>query len=387
MGKANDHWPRPLDRALITAALDPDEGRARAALARVRAVEDLAAIDHHNRQGVVNLTQRFPKEDLGPLRDVAVRVRKHAWAFQQKTRAEIGPLLAAMTAAGVRVMLIKGSGLLERYRRAGLVREMADWDVLIDPADDAVAKVHRVFDARWAVPSLPVFREALTAWHSANFFRDPVVQIDLHTDLVRYRARRGGGLDPWRGALEDRSFGRPVATPSAEVSLFLAMINGSAPNHEADVNPSRWLYDVDLLLRTGTIDWDLLHREAVARDVVKVFDRVAALYEDAVGRTNAIPRVSAALATASDPKQEDFHEGRQFTPWLWFHRGSTPSAKLRRFWAAFKVSRGLRLGVDELRAGELTRLPLFFAHHFQVGQLLNPRYWRRRRLARRATGE
>jgi hypothetical protein len=386
--EAKDHWRRALDRDLMTAALDPDEGRARGALGRVLAAPDLRGIDVHNRQGLVHMAQRFPDVEMGELRGAASRCRKFAWAFQQKSRAHVLPVVKSIEAAGVRAMLIKGAGLVGRYQAAGLVREMADWDVLVDATGPRIGAVHRAFDRQWDVPSLPVFREALTALHALNVCRDTVVQIDLHSDLVRYRARRGAASDLWAGAELDPGSGATVA--SREVAIFLAMINGSAVDYDRDVNASRWVFDCDLLLagRSGEagLDWDSVHREVVARDVVAIFARAATLFEKATGRVGAIPRVARSAAAAGDARQEAFHLARQFEPERWFPPGIGVGAKLRRFWNAFWLAEELRFGVGTRRWRRLARLPLFFVQYFQLDLRCRPVYRRRRRLKLRAQG-
>jgi len=249
------------------ACLDQAAARALAALADGPVdwgfIVDLAA-----REGIapllhfhlcrLDLLRRLPPVASRRLTVLAQGV----WAMNAALVAHWAEVTAALRQAGVETLTLKGLALAHTvYPEPGL-RPMADIDLLVRPADRAVAlEVLRGLGYR--TPGDAADRHA-----AARSFAELIgrgTRIDLHWHVARYLRFEGivrvdhDGL--WRRA-------RPLATPAGEslalcpedllLHLILHLTLGS------DFARVAWYADIDAVIRHNEVelDWERLTAEA-----------------------------------------------------------------------------------------------------------------------------
>lgn len=158
----------------------------------------LRALEEH---GLLGCWARRVSPDLDRLpADLADRVRafrRRALATQALLRARTEPLLAALLARGLPVVVLKGMDLVESLFESPSDRPMVDVDVWV-PGDDASrAAMEVVLAAGWTVD--PIYRRITPAtlhrWAEVNLVSpEGDVAFDLHRLLVqpnRFRLPEG----------------------------------------------------------------------------------------------------------------------------------------------------------------------------------------------------
>jgi hypothetical protein len=195
-----------------------------------------------------------------------VGARRHIWTHNQLTLGTTRPLLAALGAAGLRLMLLKGAARISIDSVQAQYRAIRDIDVMIHP-EDWERGLRLAGDEGWTGGKGGIRIESLRRSHALNL-RSPVPgahgEFDLHRYMLIECRNEGQDLDVWDRALPVRFLDvdvlRPAPTDFALVALGQSMLHGGA-------NSGHWALDVDPLIRADDIDWDLLLREARTRRI------------------------------------------------------------------------------------------------------------------------
>lgn len=270
--------PAGDDHLLLTAALHHDErGLAAWRAFRPRFVLD----DADEEQGrVLPLVVRMldatgsSDPDLGRM----AGMRRHARIRSMRVKWSATEAVGALGAAGVDVMVLKGTALSATvYDNTGL-RPMADADLLVRPTD--VPEADRVLrDLGYGGRGLDDRRHVFVR-HGLEYARSDGAEIDLHWMPHRALAPRGISRSfprlPWEAAVDGDEWwqrtrtidlmGVPVLAPSPTDVLLHVCLHGAFGGPSSRL---RWVTDADALLRVegSEIDWDGLISQAERRRV------------------------------------------------------------------------------------------------------------------------
>src|SRR3954451_18090847 len=206
------------------------------------------------------------------LRDVAIR----AAAGETARLRDLRTVLAAFEANGIRVLIIKGTGLAYDIYASPELRPRGDTDLLIAESDlDSVRRI--LFAGGYTSPlssgdTLAVRQQSFTRgghvydvhWDVAN---SPVVRDALPCDQVLTRAIPIPRIAP------------TALAPSHVDALLLACIHRVVHHH--DIERLIWLYDIHLLREAMTAgEHARFWRMAADRGLVAICERSIALAED-----------------------------------------------------------------------------------------------------------
>ncbi len=237
--------------------------------------------DGTGRDDTVRLLESIEEQGLGPLvyerlsddswpiraalRDVAIR----AAVAEQRRIADLRALLAAFAGRGVRVVIIKGTGLAYDLYAAPEQRPRGDTDLLIAESDcEAVRSLMHDLGYQSRLTSGDTLAVRQKSFDRAGHVYDihwdvantPVVRDALPFEEVISRAIAVPRIAP--GAL----------APSHPDALLLACIHRVAHHH--DNERLIWLYDIHLLREAMTADEHArFWRLAAERRVVAICER------------------------------------------------------------------------------------------------------------------
>lgn len=170
--------------------------------------------------------------------------------------ARLRESLRAMHNAGIRVMLLKGAALAHTAYGGIRQRPMSDIDVLVDPSNAHLAR-RIMLDTGWrelvgGIPDAVYDRHHhLPPLHDANA---PDLQLEIHTALFPERQPFAfDARDLWVRAKPLGGF--PDAfTPDAVHSLLHACLH-FLWSHQGRFGVWRTVRDIDVLARSGELDW------------------------------------------------------------------------------------------------------------------------------------
>lgn len=178
-------------------------------------------------------------------------VHRQAWYRHQLRVRSVRPLLAAMRAEQLDVMLLKGAAMASHYADDGL-RPMHDVDVLVREGDAARA-LQIVRDHGWALKrERRLLRDgldpgALRYLHGVGVTDGASNELDLHwhaSDVTRWR---GSDRSLWYTASSSVLDGVEVVVPGPEelvVQAILRGVNGASRS-------LRWIADAVMVVRAG----------------------------------------------------------------------------------------------------------------------------------------
>jgi hypothetical protein len=206
------------------------------------------------------------------LRDVAI----HAAIGESSRLADVREVLAAFETNGIRVLIIKGTGLAYDIYPSPELRPRGDTDLLIAESD--IEKVRRILHGRGYISpitsgdTLAIRQQSFTRgghvydvhWDVSN---SPVVRDALPFDELLIRAIAVPRIAP------------NALAPSHVDALLLACIHRVAHHH--DIERLIWLYDIHLLREAMSADeharfWQL----AADRRVVAICERSIELADE-----------------------------------------------------------------------------------------------------------
>jgi hypothetical protein len=218
-------------------------------------------------------------------------VHRYIWVDNQFRIRQTVEILAALQAAGVPAILLKGIALASLcYGDIGQ-RPMADLDFLV-PSAFAAAAGRVLAAAGWQSPDLAALASApfLSANHAIFFVkRGTLTEVDLHWHVAHEICGEAVNAAVWAHA-QDLDIGGIVARTLSDTDhLFLTCVHGTRSN---DIAPIRWVADAILLLRRGNIDWPRLVAQVRSGGFSRRMTGVLAYLRDAF----AAPVPAAALA-------------------------------------------------------------------------------------------
>jgi hypothetical protein len=251
--------PSPEQLLVLHAALDP-RPPALAAWNRWREKVDFDDVDHGSSR-LLPLVYR----NLGPESfdgEVAGRLKglyRRSWSHNQLLFKRATEAIAALEAAGVETLVIKGASLaVLSYGDVG-VRPMDDVDVLV-PIERTSEAIAALADAGWSAG-----HDDPRAWtevhHSLGFAGAGGGEVDLHWFSL-WQPARDDRL--WRASVAMELAGVATRAPSPADQLLLACVHGTP---WSPLPPFRWIADAAAVIRSagGDLDWARLAAEAKRR--------------------------------------------------------------------------------------------------------------------------
>jgi Uncharacterised nucleotidyltransferase len=269
-------WPEETQTLLLTAALGaPTE--ASAAWRKWLSRRNLDEVGWPEVRLLATVARRMAQFEGSPALPRIQGIRRFVWTRTQMCLAKTRPLLAALGEAGLRMMLIKGAARLALEPSSAADRFINDVDVLVyvEHWRDALDVAHRAGWRAWmhGIPDKSL-RGSQPGLHSFPYqhavdFRRPGPghlngSVDLHSFALLLCRNVGDDDGLWARAEPAALQGIRFFVPSPTDQLLLTLAHGLLfdPNPVAD-----WALDASALMRSGTVDWDLLERETAVRDL------------------------------------------------------------------------------------------------------------------------
>jgi hypothetical protein len=269
----NRVWPPERQILLLTAALGAP-GPAQAAWRRWNQLCTLDEATSPEVRLLASVARRMPELDPGsPLMSRLIGARRYIFTRTQLTLAAARPLLAALTDAGLRLLLIKGAARIAEDPKLAAERTLRDVDVLVHPEDlgAAFAIVER---AGW-MPRLPNWwavdgslEERVQSFHATGFNTpDPKASgvVDIHHFTLPMCRNVGDDGAFWTRARKATFLEMPFLVPSPTDSILIALAHAllfSSGQKTAD-----WALDIEPPIRAGSVDWSIFLQEAHARKI------------------------------------------------------------------------------------------------------------------------
>jgi hypothetical protein len=257
-------WPRgPLDQ-LLKAALLLDEA---AALANASAWLDRHDIDtatFRDHRLLAAVSQRFGSALAGHAAyPRLVGLRRHLWTRSRMAAREAEPALAAISAAGVRMMLIKGASRVALDASAEQGRVAHDIDIVVPPAD-LLAAFRILTETGWmpSTGSSPHYVQTqLPSLRALNFFAGSFGAIDLHQAAYPGDQDEGDERRVWVAAEAAEFHGLAALVPSAADRAAMAIAYGALDAHVH----SDWLIDCVIAIQSARFSWDAFVELSIRR--------------------------------------------------------------------------------------------------------------------------
>lgn len=275
------------------------------ALWRLSQATDLStAVDVAARFGIEPLIRKV-LQDRGEWSNVPATVRAafdaaahREVAIEALRHRELTRVLAAMGAAGIETLVLKGAAVAHTHYKAAYLRARSDTDLLIRPADrDAATGALETlgYRRRLSVTSDAIIRQAVFERREVSF----VHVIDLHWAISnRPLFAEMLSFDELRaGAVAIPALGAAAWCPGPVHTLLFACIHRVA-HHDDSPNPL-WLYDMKLIAeRLTPDDWTRLWSLASDKRIVAVCREGLQLSAQVVGGPALTGQI--ALSRADD---------------------------------------------------------------------------------------
>ena len=260
------YWPPEGQILLLTAALC-DVAIARDAWRQWNAKQDLADATASEIRLLAAVARRIGALMPDAALDTRLEgTRRYIWTLTQMTLGTTRPLLAALRAADLRLMLIKGAARLAADPILAQERALRDIDVLVHPDDWPRALEIAAAEGWRRNDGGDISTKSIG--HAIGL-RDPRSAVSGECDLHRFALvqtrNRGQDSGLWQRAQPVSFLGIDVfcasRTDQAMVTLAHAMRYGVSPQ------PAHWALDVDPMIRAGKIDWERFLAEVHLRRI------------------------------------------------------------------------------------------------------------------------
>jgi hypothetical protein len=186
---------------------------------------------------------------------------RRSWYDTNRLFHTVQPAIAALTSAGINVLLLKGAPLAIDYYGNAAHRPMGDVDLMVSRCDlDAALKVLRSAGWRMGTP----LADDLRFRHAVQCLGPDGGEMDVHWHVV-FEAASDDADRALLAASEPVVFlGSQVQQLDPTSLLFLVLVHGVRWNEQT---PVRWIPDAMMILRCrgAAIDWDRLVAFAQAR--------------------------------------------------------------------------------------------------------------------------
>jgi len=191
-------------------------------------------------------------------------VRRFVWTNTQLNVKAAHPLLAALHAADVRILLIKGAARLALDPRSSADRLLGDIDVLIH-LDDWPKALDLANEKGWRSELWPTLGPHIFPHHHSVMIREANGgTVDLHHFALFMCRNVGDDNGLWERAKPVRFRGLSLLAPSPADEVVVSIAHGllHALSPIAD-----WVLDIAPLIRSGQVDWGVVEAEASNREI------------------------------------------------------------------------------------------------------------------------
>jgi hypothetical protein len=297
-GFTGDIWPDGIKELLLRAALMPGHEGA-AAWTAVRPRIDVDHLPGELHRLIPLLWKALADRGIDDPELARLKgVYQYSWYRNQLLFADGAALIAALEAAGVRTMILRGGAMAVAHHRDAGIRLMNDLDVLVTAAD--LDRSRRLAEAGGWCPlaGSKQFERREAAVTLQN--REGRI-IRLHWTPSRNVPLPEASEAMWRRPVSVTFKHVETRVPSAADHLLYACIDGARANSGSTL---RWIGDVTVLLRVvPDINWDVLVAEA-RRHRVSLLIGEALRYLVDTFDAGVPPAVLAALAAAPATRRD-----------------------------------------------------------------------------------
>jgi Uncharacterised nucleotidyltransferase len=250
-------WPSPAIDNLLRAVTLHDLSSAAAAW---RAFEARADFDNLT-WGEFRLISLAAKRVAqlapeSPLRPRIAGIERSIWSRSQLAIGEAAPILRALQAASIDMLVVKGASRAAGGDPADRGRAVNDIDVCVRP--DGLERAFDIVTAGGWVPAgsgtILFHRSVLADMVGINLVRGKFGNLDLHRTAFHAPYDRIGDDDAiWRRSLPGKLGYNDVRIPAPTDAIAIAIAHGALDAHKK----SDWLADIAAAIDAG-VDWDLL---------------------------------------------------------------------------------------------------------------------------------
>ena len=249
-------WPTPEQRLLLRAALLEGEAAIDAYREWRQRVDVDADFNWQSQRLMPLVYHNLSRQEGGdPLMPRLKGVYRRAWYETHQLFQRTAPAVAALAAAGIDVLLLKGAPLVLTYYGNHALRPMSDIDVCV-PHAEAARAVTVLQGLGWRPTSAPV-ADRYRFFHALQFVHPDGGELDLHWHVM-YESLAPGFDDAFWQDTEPLNFlGTPVRQLGPTLALLHQVVHGVRWNPET---PVRWIPDsLQILRRRGhDVDWERL---------------------------------------------------------------------------------------------------------------------------------
>jgi hypothetical protein len=312
-------WPTPQQERLLRAALVADAATASAEWHAWVAGADLERLDEGSFR-LLPLAYRSATARGLALSALLARlkgVHRQSWYKNRLLFRRIAHVVAALEAAGIATLMLKGIPLaLLHYRDEG-ARPMSDGDVLVEPAD--LARAVQVLDrCGWKPRTSPHEwpPEPRASWP----FRDGERDLDLHWRVFPIGCVSDAPL--WAASVPLSVDGTPTRALAPADQLLHVIVHGLQWNPLPSI---RWIADAVVVIRSagGAFDWDRAIAQAIERRFVPALRLALEYLHDRLDV--AVPAPVMARIRAHPSTRLDRME-------MWSRLNSGVAAAVTRIW-------------------------------------------------------
>lgn len=249
-------WPSDEQRLLLEAALLEGDR----AVAAFRAWRNTVRLEAEFSRGSFRLLPlvyhsmlRLGVDD--PLMGRLKGVYRRSWYETHQLFHRAQPVVARLAAAGIDVMLSKGSPLALSYYRNLALRPMSDLDVAV-PQDRLHDALGVLKDLGWRLAREPD-ADMVRFRHAVQCFGADGGELDLHWRTMFEISDKGGDASFWATAEPLDFMGTRIRQPDPTHTLLLVVVHGVRWNLET---PVRWIPDALAVMRSraADLDWNRL---------------------------------------------------------------------------------------------------------------------------------
>jgi hypothetical protein len=185
-------------------------------------------------------------------------IYRKAWVETTTVLRCTAPVVAALSAAGIRTMVIKGAPLALEYYPSIATRPMLDLDVMID-RDQVAAAMTLLKQDNWVMGTTTKPHEQPDT-HAIDVLDSAGNAIDIHWHFLREIPSSDADQWFWDSARSFDFCGVETLRPGAEALLLHTIVHGVRSNLEP---PIRWITDAAAILaKEPGLDWDDMARFA-----------------------------------------------------------------------------------------------------------------------------
>jgi hypothetical protein len=252
--------PHRLHFLLLRAALADGDEATRAWSEWKQAVGGIQNVDAGSFR-LLPLVYRnlLAADPTDPALPVLRGLHRQVWVSNQLLMRWASEVLAALHAAGVATLVLKGAALAPLHYPDLGARPMDDLDLLVSEGN--AGKAMDVLERLGFRPERPTARDAIGIRHAETFEDSDNRVVDLHSSLF------WGGAAPasmlWDAAVPLELGGVETAALGPADQLFHVCLHGTSWNR---MPPVRWIADATVLIRSAgrELDWSRLVRMAAA---------------------------------------------------------------------------------------------------------------------------